>query len=178
MQPLRNVKKAMRRNLRRALHGWWLWHRLVKRYHLGRTRVVLLPACDNACNCAALCYADQMLRFHNFQDVIFLSVDPAVKTAAPLACQNLRAVEVLSRKNAEDLMQYYCLFEFDPRFAVGSLDEPNGRNAKGLIGVNGTTVAELVALGVYQLPEFVPQPAPEYSGSDLAVKELLCAGEA
>lgn len=177
MQTLKTVKKAMRRNLWEALRGWWIWHRLVKRNHLGRTRVVLLPSRDSRTNYAALRYADQMLRQHNFQDVIFLSVDPAARLAAPLLCQKLRAVEVISRADAERLMQYYCLLEFDHRFVVGSLDEPNGRNAKGLIGVNGTTVAELVALGVYQLPQFDPEPVPEYTGEDPDVKQLLRAGE-
>lgn len=174
---LKAVKKEMHRNLRTALRGWWFWHRLVKRYRLGRTRVVLLPSCNRQYNYAALRYADQMLCFHKFDDVIFLSVDPAVKTAASLLCQQLHAVEIISRKEAECLMQYYCLLDFDPRFVVGSLDEPNGRNAKGLIGVNGTTVAELIALGVYQLPKFEPEPVPKYTGEDNNVKALLRAGE-
>lgn len=174
---LKAVKKAMRRNLRIALHGWWIWHRIVKRYHLDRTRVVLLPSCNRQYNYAALRYADQMLRFHKFDNVIFLSVDSAVKNAASLLCQQLHAVEIISRKEAECLMQYYCLLDFDSRFVVGSLDEPNGRNAKGLIGVNGTTVAELVALGVYQLSKFEPEPVPEYTGEDLNIKALLRAGE-
>lgn len=167
----------MRRNLRAALFGWWIWHRIVKRYHLGRTRVVLLPSCNRSYNYAALHYADQMLHYHNFEDVIFLSVDPTIESAAPFLCHQLRGVETISRTNAERLMQYYCLLEFDPRFIVASLDEPNGRNAKGLIGVNGTTIAELIALGVYQLPKFEREPMPEYAGEDPNVKALLKAGD-
>ena len=176
MQQLKAVKRAMRHNLWEAIRGWWIWHRVVKRYHLGRTMVVLLPGCNKEYNYAALRYADQMLAYTGYGDVIFLSVDPVVKEAAPILCRHVRTVEVISRLKAQRLMQYYCLFEFDQRFLVASLEEPNGRNAKGLVGVNGTTVEELIALGVYRLPEFQKEPAPECDGANADVKELLQAG--
>ena len=176
MEQLKTVKKAMRHNLREAIRGWWIWHKVVKQYRLGCTMVVLLPGFNREYNYAALRYADQMLMHNGYEDVIFLSVDPVVKEAAPVLCSHVRAVEVISRIKAQRLMQYYCLFEFDQRFLVASLEEPNGRNAKGLVGVNGTTVEELIALGVYRLPEFHKESMPEYCGSGVDMRELFPGG--
>lgn len=176
MQQLKMAKKAIRRNLHEAIRGWWVWHRLVRRYHLARTIVVLIPCQNREYSYAALRYADQMLAHAGYEDVIFLSVDPTVEKVAPLLCSHVRAVEIISRAKAQRLMQYYCLLEFDQRFLVASLEEPNGRNAKGLIGVNGTTVEELIALGVYRLPEFRREPVLEYYGGDIPAKEVLQVG--
>lgn len=172
------IKKLMRHNLWESYRGWWIWHRLVKRYHLGRTRVILLPSQDRRYNYAALRYVDQMLERHNYDNAIFLTVDPMVEKVAGLFSKNIRAVETISRKKAERLMQFYCLYEFDPRFVVASLEEPNGRNAVGLIGKNGTTVEELIAIGVYQIPEFSKESVPCYGGPDLEIQAFLVEGKA
>lgn len=177
MEQSREIKKLMRRNLWESYRGWWLWHRLVKRYHLGRTRVILLPSKNRAYNYAALRYVDQMLERHHYDNAIFLSVDPVVSKAAGLFSKRILAVETVSRKQAERLMQFYCLYEFDPRFVVASLEEPNGRNAVGLIGKNGTTVEELIAIGVYQIPDFSKESVPCYRGEDPDIRALLTGGE-
>lgn len=178
MSESREIKKLMRHNLWESYRGWWLWHRLVKRYHLGRTRVILLPSGNQRYNYAALRYVDQMLERHNYDNAIFLTVDPVVEKAAGLFSENILAVETISRKKAERLMQFYCLYEFDPRFVVASLEEPNGRNAVGLIGKNGTTVEQLIAIGVYQLPEFVEESTPCYQGEDPEIQAFLAGGKA
>ena len=170
---LKEIKKLMRRNLIESYRGWWIWHRLVKRHRLGRTRVILLPSVNRAYNCPALLYINQMLERHGYEDAIILSVDSVVQRAAPLFSQRIRAVETISRRKAERLMQFYCLYEFDPRFVVASLDEPNGRNAAGLIGKNGTTVEELIAIGVYQLSEFTKEEIPYYKGNDPEIIAFL-----
>ena len=171
------IKKLMWHNLWASYRGWWIWHRLVKRYHLGRTRVILLPSQNLRYNYAALRYVDQMLERHNYNNAIFLTVDPVVKKTAELFSKNILAVEPISRKKAERLMQFYCLYEFDPRFVVASLEEPNGRNAVGLIGKNGITVEELIAIGVYQLPNFSKENIPCYRGTDPEVQAFLKGGE-
>ncbi|MCI8479098.1 MAG: hypothetical protein HFE97_12330 [Oscillospiraceae bacterium] len=178
MSELREIKKLMRHNLIESYRGWWIWHRLVKRYHLGRTRVVLLPSVNRAYSYPALLYIDQMLERHSYETAIILSVDPVVQRAAPLFSQRILAVETITRKKAERLMQFYCLYEFDARFVVASLDEPNGRNAAGLIGKNGTTAEELIAIGVYQLPDFMKEEAPYYRGEDPELISFLGKGDA
>lgn len=177
MNESQEIKKLMRHNLLESYRGWWVWHRLVKRYHLGRTRVILLPSSNRAYNYAALRYVDQMLERHNYENAIFLSVDSVIQKVAGLFSKNILAVENITRKKAERLMQFYCLYEFDPRFVVASLEEPNGRNAVGLIGKNGTTVEELIAIGVYQIPDFVQEEVPCYKGTDPEIRGFLAGGQ-
>lgn len=176
MSDLKETQKIMRRNLIEVYRGWWFWHRLVKRYRLGHTRVVLLPGENYSYHFNALLYLDEMLSHHQYESAVILSIDTAAAKAASLFSKNILAVEQISRKQAERLMQFYCLYEFDPRFIIASLDEPNGRNAAGLIGKNGTTVAELIAIGVYQLPECLPKALPNYDGDDPAVTAFLQNG--
>lgn len=173
MSELKEIKKLMRRNLIESYRGWWIWHRLVKRYRLGRTRVILIPAVNRTYSCPALLYVDQMLERHGYENAIILSVDPVVQQVASLFSRRIRAVETISRKKAERLMQFYCLYDFDARFVVASLDEPNGRNAAGLIGKNGTTAEELIAIGVYQLTDFTKEEKPHYTGDNPEIGAFL-----
>lgn len=168
------LKKIMRKNLRKAYHGWWIWHCTVKKYHLGRTKVVLLPSTNDGYQYAALRYVDQMLKWHQYDSVLFLTVDEHItREVASLFSEKILDVVQISRKKAEALMQFYCLYEFDSRFVVASLEEPNGRNAARLIGKNGTTVEELMAIGVYQLPQFLPEAPPDYDGDQTELKQFL-----
>ena len=65
------------------------------------------------------------------------------------------SVESLSSDDADALLQYYELVEFDSRFIAASLDEPNGRNGRALIGVSNITVEEMVAIGIYKIIPYV-----------------------
>lgn len=170
---IKKLKHTMQGNLVKAYKGWWKWHRFVKKYHLGATKVVLLPAVNTTCNYCALLYLDEMLDEQNFENAIILSVDPIAVKAAKLFSTQILDTLVISRKTAEQLMQFYCLFEFDDRFVVASLDEPEGRTAYRLVGKNKTTVDELLAIGIYHISRFEPLEAPAYIGCDPEIKTFL-----
>ena len=72
-------------------------------------------------------------------------------------------------------MQYYCLYEFDKRLVIASLDEPNGRRGSALIGKRGTTKEEIFVIGVYRIYPFERPEAPQYSGDDPDILNLLKA---
>lgn len=174
---MRKLKRTMRRQLVQAYRGWWFWHRLVRRYRLGRTKVVLLPGKNTAYNYTALLYLDQMLREQGFKNAIILTTEKTVARAAELFSKNILSVELIRRGRAERLMQFYCLYEFDVRFVVASLEEPEGRNAAGLIGKNGTTIGELMAIGVYKIAQFQKEKPPVYIGNDPEIQKFLTEGE-
>ena len=169
----RELRIQMRKNLFRSYKGWYHWHRLTRKYSLDNTAVVLLPSMDREYNYNALLYLNQMLEQRNFSKALILTFDPAVIRAARLFSEKICEVENFSRKKAEDLMQYYCLYEFDSRFMVASLEEPEGRNAYKLVGKNGTTVAELMAIGVYKISQFEHEDPPAYAGHDPEILNFL-----
>lgn len=174
---LKQVKRQMYRNLLAAYQGWWQWHKIVKQKGVANTAVVLLPSCEKKTNLLALLYLDAMLKKRKYKNAVILTHDPSVKKSAELFSRNILSVISFSRKKAENLMQFYCLYEFDKRFIVASLDEPNGRNGSVLVGKRGTTQEEIFVIGVYQVYPFERPCIPVYTGEDQEVKAFLQAAE-
>lgn len=171
---LKQVKRQLYINLLSTYRGWWQWHRIIKGKGVeAGTAVILLPDCNRETNHLALLYLDDMLKSQGFKNAILLTHDPIVEKCAPLFSKNILRVIPFSRKKAEHLMQFYCLYEFDKRFTVASLDEPNGRNGSALIGKRGTTVEEIFVIGVYRIYPFQRPSPPVYSGSDPEIKTFL-----
>lgn len=171
---LKQVKRQLYLNLLSAYKGWWQWHKIIKSKGVeSNTAVILLPACDREINYLALLYLDEMLKSRKYKNAVILTHDPAVKKCAQLFSRNILRVVSFSRKKAEHLMQFYCLYEFDKRFTVASLDEPNGRNGSALIGKRGTTVEEIFVIGVYRVYPFTRPESPAYDGTDAEIKTFL-----
>jgi len=170
---LKAVKRQLYRNLFAAYRGWWQWHKVIKKEGVGNTAVILLPSCDREINYLALLYLDDLLKSRKYKNAVILTHDPAVQKSAQLFSQNILCVTPFSRKKAENLMQFYCLYEFDKRFIVASLDEPNGRNGSVLIGKHGTTQEEIFVIGVYQIYPFQRPQGPVYKGDDPEIKAFL-----
>lgn len=171
---LKQVKRQLYLNLISAYRGWWQWHKVIKGKGVtGDTAVILLPSCEREINHLALLYLDDMLKSRKYRDAVILTHDPAVKKSASLFSRNILRVVSFSRKKAEHLMQFYCLYEFDKRFTVASLDEPNGRNGSALIGKRGTTVEEIFVIGVYRVYPFQRPKPPAYKGDDPEIKAFL-----
>lgn len=173
---LRKVKRQLYKNLIASYKGWWHWVMInrIKGISAG-TAVVLMPDCDRETNYLALLYLDDMLVAQKFVNAVILAHDPAVLRAAPLFSNKILKTVSFSRKKAEHLMQYYCLYEFNKRFIVASLDEPSGRNGSALVGKRGTTKEEIFVIGVYRVYPFTRPEAPEYDGTDKVVQEFLTA---
>lgn len=170
---LKEVKRQLYINLLAAYRGWWQWHKITRKKGFADTAVVLLPSCDREINHLALLYLDAMLEARKFRNAIILTHDPVIEKTAHLFSKNILEVMSFSRKKAEDLMQFYCLYEFDKRFIVASLDEPNGRNGSALIGKRGTTAEEIFIIGVYRVYPFERPAAPVYSGDDAQIQAFL-----
>lgn len=171
---LRKVKRQLYRNLVLAYMGWWHWVMINRIKGVGAgTAVVLLPTLDRETNYLALLYLDTMLKSRKYANAVILTHDPAVRRAAPLFSDRIVKTVSFSRKKAEHLMQYYCLYEFNKRFIVASLDEPNGRNGSALIGKRGTTKEEIFVIGVYRVYPFTRPEAPVYDGDDRQIREFL-----
>jgi hypothetical protein len=171
---LKEVKRQLYKNLIAAYRGWWQWHKIVKsKGILPNTAVVLLPSCDRVTNLLALLYLDAMLEYRKQQNAIILTHDKAVIASASLFSNKILRVIPFSRKKAEDLMQFYSLYEFDKRFIVASFDEPNGRNGSSLIGKRGTTKEEIFVIGIYRVYPFTRPEIPVYTGENELIRNFL-----
>jgi hypothetical protein len=177
---LRQVRKQLRRNLWKAYRGWWYWRTTLKKYRktdIKNTAVILMPEAHDRDNYFALRYIDQMLRQHKFRKALILTHSGTVKKSAELFSNAITAVVDCPRKKAEELMQFYCLYNFDKRFFCASLDEPYGRNGSRIIGARGITAEEIFVIGVYRTYPYEQMPPPKYEGDDTKVAEFLKQGD-
>ncbi|MDR1531597.1 MAG: hypothetical protein LBS62_05335 [Clostridiales bacterium] len=167
---LKEVRKQLRKNLVKAYHGWWYWRTTLKKYKklyknkndINRTAVVLMPEVNDRDNYFALRYLEQMLKQHKFIKAIILTDSEMVEKSASLFSKNIHAIVRCPRKNAEELMQFYCLYNFDKRFFCASLDEPYGRNGSRIVGTRGITAEEIFVIGVYRVYPYTRLSAPDY----------------
>ncbi|MCM1183100.1 MAG: hypothetical protein NC337_06985 [Roseburia sp.] len=170
---LRAVKRQLYKNLFKAYAGWWEWRKIKKIKGFGNTAVVLLPSCEREINHLALLYLDDMLRSRKHDNAVILTHDPEALKAARLYSDRIIKVVDFSRKKAERIMQFYCLYEFNKKFIVASLDEPYGRNGSALIGKKGTTKEEVFVIGVYRIYPFERPDEPAYAGEDEDIRRFI-----
>lgn len=174
------IRSERKKKLKEVFRGWYVWHGLVKKYDMKgkyvNTAVILLPQNDTE-NCFfALLYLDRMLSLRQFDAAILLTVSPLSDELVSIFSEKVLSVELLSSNDADALLQYYELVEFDPRFIAASLDEPNGRNGRALIGVSDITVEEMVVIGIYKIIPYVQKKRPTYHGKKPEIKKFMeCA---
>ncbi|EHL04232.1 hypothetical protein HMPREF0322_05152 [Desulfitobacterium hafniense DP7] len=175
-QHLRKVKRQLYRNLLIAYRGWWYWHKLLKKYKkqgVHNWAVILLPDTNERDNYLALLYLDHMLSQHKFVKALVLTHSETVLKTAGLFSKRIADIVRCSREEAEALMQFYCLYNFDGRFFCASLDEPYGRNGSKLIGARGISAEELFAIGVYRLYPYEQMTPPQYHGGEADIEDFL-----
>ena len=177
---LRDVRKQLKRNLWKAYKGWWYWRTTLKKYKkqdIARSAVILMPEVNERDNYFALRYLDQMIKQHKFHKALILTHNKTVKKCAELFSKNIIDIVDCSRKKAEELMQFYCLYNFDRRFFCASIDEPYGRNGSRIIGAKGITAEEVFTIGVYRVYPFKRLSAPGYKDNDENIISFLKQGE-
>lgn len=172
------TKKQKRLLFLQCFFGWKVWHKIIKKYNMKaaqyqKTAVILMPQNDYENSYYALLYLDRMLSLKKYSSAILLYTDALLKKAADFMCDKIRGFECITEKEANALLQYYALYPFDERFIAASLTEPNGRNGKDLLNVNGITIEELVAIGIYQIVPYVQKKRPQYNGKDLELEKFM-----
>ena len=122
-------------------------------------RIVLFPTDDYECNLQGMRYLDTYLQRENADKAIIITIENNVKREIQGLSDNIKTIIEISREQADNLISLYELHIFDERFVVVSLDKPISRNGSNIIGYKGTTVEQVVAIGIYgiipfrQLPE-------------------------
>lgn len=174
---LLNVKVHLYLNLIAAYRGWWCWHRVICAKDVDNTAIILFPSNDMEINYLGLLYLDQMLDLRKFDNAIILTDNEIIKKSSNLFSNRILNVLDVSRRNIDDLIQFYCLYEFDKRFIVASIDDPHGRNGSRMLGKKGITKEEIFVIGIYKLYPIKRPKRPCYCGSDNDIIKFLSKGE-
>lgn len=177
MEDVRSIKKQLKKNLWKTYQGWWQWHKIVRSRHIQpQTVILLLPSLGSPENYYAMLYLDKFLESRSFQRAIILTQDEGVIKAAHLFSHNIVQIIKISEKKIDALLQFACLYYFDERLFIASLNKPDGRYADRLIGVNGICYGEVFSVGVYGLNKYFDLRPPKYKGHDKEIKEFIRRG--
>lgn len=61
----------------------------------------------------------------------------------------IKDVKNIHREDYENLIRFYCLYEFTDRLVIASLEEPDGRLGKNMVGKKGLTLEDVVKVTLY-----------------------------
>ena len=150
-----NYRTALKRKIKRCKRARIIWAWILRKNpNIAHTAIVLMPSFDGEENYYALQYLDQLVVNMHRDNAAIITCDVRVVRYAKELCQKLiKAIRVRGSVMA-CLLDYAALYKFDDRLVVASLTLPNGRGGERLIGMNGLTKEELIAVGIYGLPNF------------------------
>ena len=168
-----NASRELCKRIADAIQGWHLWRKILRKCKAENSIVMFFPSSDHRCNYHALQYMGQLLEQTGSSSVIIASVDPSVIVSSKVFSNKIKETMQLSQRQVEKLLRYYSVEPFDRRLIVCSLNEPYGRDTDKLIGVNGTTVGEIMTYGVFGLAKYVKEPAPVYKGNDPTILKFI-----
>lgn len=166
--------KLVLKNILRAYKGRKIWLQLIKEYGLGeKDYVILMPSTDRDYNYYSLLYLDKFLKRVSSNRAIILTFDENVIKSAYLFSENIEIKKGFTREQAELLMKCYCMYMFTDKLIICSLEEPEGRNGKQLVGKKNMSLEEVIAICIYGFKKFEKQECPIYVGNDEGIKKFL-----
>ncbi len=132
-----------------AWRGRSHWLMLRQKYRVDDGLYVLAFPEDNAeLNDLALRHVDDLVRDRGARGVLILTDQASVAEAGRRAAEY---VELVPTRLLDDLVSFYELAEFSPRFVIIGLGVPADRRVGRLIGKNGITLEDVVCLALLSL---------------------------
>lgn len=143
--------------------GWFQWQKIKRRKGVGHsTAIILMPALNAEYNLYTLLYLNDFIESHMFLDALLLTFDRRVLKYTSYISEYPISAVYFSRKNAESIMQYATLYDFDHRLYIASLDEPKGRKGAELIKSGKITTEELIAIGIFDIFPYKKRACPSF----------------
>lgn len=151
------IKEILEKKLNLAEQGQYEWEYLLQRVQADpNDYFILYPNKDRECNYYGMQYLDIFLERQEGKNAIILTSDEYVEHQIKNFSSRIKVILHYDSQKIKNILSLYELYPFDSRFIVISLDEPYCRNARGIIGVKGTTVEQLIAIGIYKIIPFKP----------------------
>ncbi len=117
-------------------------------------RFIFFPKESDEVRKYGLLYLDTHLSRMNAKNAVIIYEDTDIAQIAPHYSERIIDMFQYSNEQMNRFLTLYSLCEIDPRIIVVSLDRPYCRWGSRLINVHGTTIEELVAIGIYRIIPF------------------------
>ena len=148
------LEKELEEKINLARRGRDKWLQLMGQYVIDKnTYVILFPQEKTQCNRYVLKYLPAFAEKVHASQILLLSYDEEVLKNNINCSEKIIDSVFWNRKQAEELMAYYTLQIFTNNLIIASLEEPEGRKGRNLIGINGITEEETVAIGILGIKE-------------------------
>ena len=150
-----NIRKVVREKLIEADIAQTEWELLKNLVELeDNERVIFFPESDERVNHYGMLYMDTYLMRNDAQKAVVIYKDASIKEQISNFSDNVRKCFFYDLEKMNRFITLYSLYPIDSRIAVVSLDRPCLRNGSRLLGVNGITTEQLIAIGVYAIIPF------------------------
>ncbi|MBE5926117.1 MAG: hypothetical protein E7270_04055 [Lachnospiraceae bacterium] len=144
------MEKKLKELIDKAYRGRENWIKFIEENNLDdKDYVVLFPESGTEINKIAVKYVNKLAL--TSRKILVLTYDEALLNLKN--CEGNVKVIRCEREQAEEIMQFYSLYQFTDRLIIVSLKEPEGRCGENLVGVNGLTFDEIVAIGIFGMKE-------------------------
>lgn len=157
--------------------GRKLYNSITKDIDPEETALVIFPEDDYKLNYYGLLYLDEYLVRNLKKNVILVTPNDTVANAVKYFTNKIKTIHLTSKQATFDLISLYNFIDLEYQTVIVSLSLPLGRNANNLLGANGLSLEQLIAIGVYFLIPFKKLLRKiEYSGEDTKIMMLLSEG--
>lgn len=140
------MDSLLEKKLEEARKGRLYWLYLLEKYKLGFTSYVLLIPDKEDIMHLKKRFIQYIARKNGSKGVIITCKELFSNTK----CKDGSIyTEACTRQEAENLMRFYCMYQFTPNLLIASLENPDGRRGINLAGKEGFSREEILDMVVF-----------------------------
>lgn len=140
------MDSILERRFEEARKGRLYWLYLLEKYKLDFTSsVLLIPDKEDIVHLKKR-FIQYIAKKNSSKGVIIAGKELVSNTK----CKNDGiCTETCTRQEAENLMRFYCMYQFTPNLLIASLEKPDGRRGINLAGKDGFSRQEILDMVVF-----------------------------
>lgn len=147
-----DMQKLLEQRLLEARNGRYLWLDLKSQYNLDDSAYVLLiPDADEDIGHLIEGFIKYIKKKHGHTGLIV--VPEKIQQKLLLYCKKSGQLEIhtCTKKQVDELIRFYCMYQFTGNLLIASLTKPDGRRGELLVGKKGMGRQEILDMVVFGL---------------------------
>ncbi len=148
------MEQILDEKMKIAKNGERVWNKVRKKLFKKNDFILLFPNDKEEILRYGMKYMDAFAIRNSIEGICVCTDSVYVKKNIDRYASSLHQVIELNKEDVDALITYYSYFPFEKNFEIVSFSKPFCRDASNMIGKNGITEEELIAIGVYKLIPF------------------------
>ncbi|MCI9078956.1 MAG: hypothetical protein HFH68_08540 [Lachnospiraceae bacterium] len=143
------MDSLLERRLEEARKGRLYWLYLLEKYQLDFAGYVLLIPDKEDIVHLKESFTQYIAKKSGSKGVIIICQELASMAGCKEDSINNVYIETCTIQEAENLMRFYCMYQFTPNLLIASLEKPDGRRGINLAGKEGLSREEILDMVVF-----------------------------